>query len=405
MDEMTYDPCEPFYMTEEELQEGMRESVRINPQNATLEATYFGTFPPEWVLDNIDKDSMSTELAWLTGVKWLDGYRLRIRLMDGDPVIRKKVETYMKDWDPFINLRMVFTNDTDAEIRVQILGGEPQSAVGTLALGRKDYTKPTMWLGLTPTSSDVLIRRRAHHEFGHALGCIHEHQSPVFPYEWDEAKLKAKVTADFKSSTPPRPLPADLDGFLKTNYLTKYDHTSSNSSEYDPLSVMLYSIDPALLKKPFPGSTPPTPLPTAVTPLYPDLSAKDKDFIRRMYPKKLTAAFTIGGKMGGWLDTGVKLYAGQQVRITATGKISFGPFGSWPFTPAGEAGKIAERGAPAPGLLKNSLVAVVGGGVIYIGDSKLITSQYDGPLLVAQNDNFAPDNDGAWNLVIEVFHK
>lgn len=402
MDEMMYDVCSPFYMTDEELQEGMRESIKNNPQNATLEATYSGTFPPEWVQDNQDKNSMSNELATMPGLKWADGFPLRIKFMNGSVAMQQQVEGFMKDWDPHINVRLIFTDDPNSEIRVNILDSAANSAVGTLALGIKDVSKPTMRLGLTAASPVNLIKRRAHHELGHALGCVHEHQSPAFPYQWDPGKLKTWVINDFKSSTPPRTLPADLDGYLKTNYLEKYNHTISNSTEFDPLSVMLYPVDPNLLQKPPAGSTP---LPTGVIPAQADLSAKDKDFIRRMYPKKLTYNFTIGGKMGGWLDTGVKLYSGQQARITATGKISFGLMGSWPFTPAGEAGKIAERGAPAPGLIKNSLVAVVGGGVIYIGDGKLITSQYDGPLLVAQNDNFAPDNDGAWNLVIEVFHK
>lgn len=398
MNELTHDNCSPFYLTDEELREGMRQSVLLNPQNASLEETYFGTYPPEWVLDNADKDSMSAELASLTGLKWPDGYRLRIRLMDGDAAMKKKVETYIRDWDPFINLRLVFNTDADAEIRVRIFSGDAQSTVGTFALGVKDLSRPTMTLGLTPTDGDALIRRRAHHEFGHALGCVHEHQSPASPIEWNEAAVRAMRTKELKAKFPSI-TPEEIERDVQTNYLKKYDHTISNSSEFDPKSVMLYSIDPSLLKT-RPGVTPP-PKP----PLNVDLSDKDKEFIRRMYPKKITAAFVIGGKMAGWLNTGIQLYKGQQARIAATGSISFGPFGSWPFTPAGERNKLAVGSAPAPGLIKNSLVAKVGGTPMYIGDGALITSQYDGPLLVAANDEFTGDNDGSWNLVIEVFYK
>jgi serralysin len=42
--------------------------------------------------------------------------------------------------------------------------------------------KPTMNYGwMTPDSSDDEVHRVVAHEFGHALGLIHEHQNPDTP--------------------------------------------------------------------------------------------------------------------------------------------------------------------------------------------------------------------------------
>ena len=44
---------------------------------------------------------------------------------------------------------------------------------------------------LTPDSDDDELRRVVLHEFGHALGLIHEHQNPEGGIEWNEPAVKA----------------------------------------------------------------------------------------------------------------------------------------------------------------------------------------------------------------------
>ena len=72
------------------------------------------------------------------------------------------------------------------------------------------------------------------HEFGHALGCIHEHQSPKFDRKWDTAK----VIQYFAGS----PNFWDSDG-IKQNVLQKYSPQGINATEFDPDSIMLYMFD------------------------------------------------------------------------------------------------------------------------------------------------------------------
>jgi hypothetical protein len=108
------------------------------------------------------------------------------------------------------------------------------------------------------------------------------------------------------------------------------------------------------------------------------------------------------GKWDKWKPTGVIVTKGQQVRITASGKIAFFHGGSWQFPPAGEATKIAGNGAPAPGLIANSLVVKAGGAPIYVGAGATITAQATTELLIAANDDFFWDNDGFWEVLITV---
>lgn len=107
------------------------------------------------------------------------------------------------------------------------------------------------------------------------------------------------------------------------------------------------------------------------------------------------------GKTKGWLATGIYLKEGQEAKISGSGLISFGPFGSWQFSPDGELNRIAQGGAPAPGITANSLVARAGYSPIYIGSSGNITAERDAQLIIAANDDWSDDNDGHWMISIE----
>lgn len=63
----------------------------------------------------------------------------------------------------------------------------------------------------------------------------------------------------------------------------------------------------------------------------------------------------LAGSYRSWLPTGIFMRTGQSAQISATGTISFGPFGSWSFSPSGQEDHAAGPNAPAPGLTANSL--------------------------------------------------
>lgn len=77
------------------------------------------------------------------------------------------------------------------------------------------------------------------HEFGHALGMIHEHQNPKqLPFLYDIKKLNTKFSGPPNRWTPEQ---------IKTNITYLEDASEFNSSEFDDLSIMKYSYSPELL--------------------------------------------------------------------------------------------------------------------------------------------------------------
>ena len=72
------------------------------------------------------------------------------------------------------------------------------------------------------------------HEFGHALGCIHEHQTPTFNRKWN----KAAVMKYFQG--PPN-FWDEAD--IQSNVLQKYSPQGIAATQFDPQSIMLYAFD------------------------------------------------------------------------------------------------------------------------------------------------------------------
>ena len=62
--------------------------------------------------------------------------------------------------------------------------GVSESEIGTDAIGKS----PSMRLDLSPQFN--FYKRTIRHEFGHALGLMHDHQHPDAPEQYDEEKLR-----------------------------------------------------------------------------------------------------------------------------------------------------------------------------------------------------------------------
>ena len=117
---------------------------------------------------------------------------------------------------------------------------------------------------LKDDTQDQEYERVVVHEFGHALGCVHEHQSPKAHLHWN----KEKVYEVF-SGSPNFWSRDDIDH----NILQKYSPKGMAATAFDEASIMLYQFDAALFKD---GQG---------TPLNFALSDHDKRFIAQMYPK------------------------------------------------------------------------------------------------------------------------
>jgi hypothetical protein len=175
------------------------------------------------------------EAATVNSKLWKPGRTLRVAFLDGDPSVQKKVAEYARQWSEYASIRFEFGNDPNAEIRISFKQAGSWSALGTDALVEEYFPKgePTMNYGwLTPESTDEDYSRVVLHEFGHALGMIHEHQSPGATIRWN----RQAVIDDL--SGPPNNW--DL-ATIQFNVFDRYSATQTQFTEFDPKSIMLYS--------------------------------------------------------------------------------------------------------------------------------------------------------------------
>lgn len=204
------------------------------------------------------------ELALARYKLWELGQSLRIRFLDGDPELHKKVEQEARKWLEFANLEFEFGNFPDAEIRVTFNGSGYRSLVGTDAKRRPD-PQPTMILGgFTVETNPVELRRVVIHEFGHAIGCVHEQSSPSVNIPWDIDKVYIYYKSHFGWDA------ATVD----YNVLKRYTNEEAIATEqHDPKSIMQYPVPKELTIGGFEigWNT--------------ELSDTDKIFIAKMYPK------------------------------------------------------------------------------------------------------------------------
>jgi hypothetical protein len=71
------------------------------------------------------------------------------------------------------------------------------------------------------------------HEFGHALGLIHEHQSPANGIQWDRPAVIRDLSGPPNRWDPPT---------IEHNVFNKYtSQTVSQFTQFDPESIMLYA--------------------------------------------------------------------------------------------------------------------------------------------------------------------
>lgn len=200
-------------------------------------------------------------MAIIVAREWKPGSTLNVRFLDGDPVVKRKVEAVAHGWEEHANVRFVFGDLADAQIRISFREEGSWSNLGKDALVIA-VARPTMNFGwLTPDSDDDEYARVVLHEFGHALGAIHEHQSPGVTIPWDPPAVYAYFALQGWTK-------ADVD----QNVLIPYCPQGIQFSTFDPHSIMLYAVDNRLTIGDWEVGW------------NRELSDRDKAFIRSRYP-------------------------------------------------------------------------------------------------------------------------
>lgn len=203
--------------------------------------------------------------ALLNEVRWNFGDQIRVRFLEGDESLRERVRAMAERWvaPGMANLGLRFVDSGEAEIRIAFRQGDGSwSYLGTVCRDIPE-PEPTMNYGwLTPDSDDGELRRVVMHEFGHALGLIHEHQNPQGGIEWNERAVIAAL------SGPPNEWD---EATIRHNVLDHYSPKAVNATNVDKRSIMMYPIPAAWTLDGFSAD------------LNDDVSEIDREFIRKVY--------------------------------------------------------------------------------------------------------------------------
>jgi hypothetical protein len=176
----------------------------------------------------------SSVLAWPARIP-----QINVCFYGGDATTREKVISIASAWKG-VGVPLNFGGDCkgnqpDEHIRVGFKkNGAFWSAVGRNSMSSTTFPPdaPSMNLELHPQLSDDKVRRAILHEFGHALGFEHEHQSPQEPCmpEYDVERL-------FKYLR-------DNRGWSRAQFefqLGQLDKGGVIATEFDKASIMIYA--------------------------------------------------------------------------------------------------------------------------------------------------------------------
>lgn len=158
------------------------------------------------------------------GTLWMNGSTLSVRFMGGTATQQAVAREQAGWWSQVANLKFNFNNALNADIRIAFDPDDGAwSWIGTESR-EIPLDAPTMNLGFLDGGT-------AAHEFGHAIGLAHEHQSPQGGLAWNEAVVIREM------AKPPNLWDEQT---TRHNILNKYTIDQINGTAFDPDSIMLY---------------------------------------------------------------------------------------------------------------------------------------------------------------------
>lgn len=188
-------------------------------------------------LDANRERQATTKGAVLKNGRWTAGDQITIRFLDGARALQDRVMAAAREWLRVANLSFDVRDAGPTDIRISFMAGPGSwSYIGTACRDIPE-PEPTMNFGwLTSDSTDDEVRQVVLHEFGHAIGFIHEHQNPHGGIQWNKDAVRHDL------SGPPNNWG---DATIESNMFKFYNTDILVSTPVDDDSIMLYPIPAA----------------------------------------------------------------------------------------------------------------------------------------------------------------
>jgi len=196
-------------------------------------------FPTSDYLRKKESEGKDTLGTGEIGVTWKRGDRLRVRFLDGNEELKKKVNMYAQDWFsdkqycPNIALEFDDNANKPAHIRISFVQKDGSwSYVGTRGMSISQ-DQPSMNFDFAETDTEEDIAWKVKHEFGHSFGLDHEHSNPKSKILWNETVVIEGCKKMWGWD----------EQMTRKNILDRFTtDTHCCSKNWDPNSVMMYPI-------------------------------------------------------------------------------------------------------------------------------------------------------------------
>ena len=218
------------------------------------------------------------------GMTWKQGQTIKVCFRGGTRKAQERVAQVAKEWMNYANVVFDFEENgaprackgnNSEDVKIAFVDNQGWWSVPGTASRTQDPSMNLQFYGVdTPRQADgrpadaAQMRATILHEFGHALGLMHEHQSPLggcdAEIDWTEA-YKLGISMGWDRTQVDR------------NFRQLANTASLNATEVDRKSIMHYSLPPILFKR---GKASACYVPDNL-----ELSEVDRRFIGTIYPK------------------------------------------------------------------------------------------------------------------------
>jgi hypothetical protein len=280
--EMKFIACTPKFIPVERMDEAAELAVSINPSNrppveqmamAATRAIKAAEADESFTASDVPADVAAAVLlpdpgmlAFLTTKYWgKEGAKLTVSFMDNPPAaLRAKILAYANKWGAAGAGNVQFVESSDGDVRVARGAGGYYSYIGTDCRMIPKGEQTLNLQGFTMATPDSEFDRVVTHEFGHALGCPHEHARRAIINKLDPEKVVAYFmrTQGWSRQVVVQQILTPLE-----------DAALIASPDADETSVMTYSFPGAVTKsgQPIVGGS--------------KITDADRAFVSKVYPQ------------------------------------------------------------------------------------------------------------------------